>query len=129
MYSIVHPGLLSSSALPPPPPAFFFLTTCLFALPPGNTVSIPCCSRPLKPFFTPFPHCTSPLSTCILVIFCVVCFGSSSVSRHSHELPGRLVLLPHMADNLDLPTCSLSVCRNTATVGIWLCWGHVQKYS
>lgn len=53
-----------------------------------STVTSPRCPSHLKPC----PHSISSLHLfaprCILVIFCVVCFGSSSVSRHSHLMAG-----------------------------------------
>lgn len=49
-------------------------------------------SRRCPSHLKPCPHSISSLHLftprCILVIFCVVCFGSSSVSRHSHLMAG-----------------------------------------
>lgn len=69
-----------------------------FQLSASFCVSWPLASTQCHFFTVTSPHCPSHLKPCpqsisslhlfaprcILVIFCVVCFGSSSVSRHSH---------------------------------------------
>lgn len=79
------------------------------------------------PLLCSWKHLLAP--RCILVIFCVVCFGSSSVSHHSHLMAGcspahcvvsHIARVCHSRHTACAPAASVIVAQTTAITSAFI---------